>query len=51
MKEEFYKEVTEIYDSAPKKVIQIVIIDYSAKTGRETSSIPTIGLHSVHKKK
>lgn len=48
IKEEFYEKVREIYDSAPRNTVRIVIEDFNAKIGRETSFRPTIGLHSAH---
>uniref|UniRef100_A0A2S2QMB7 Craniofacial development protein 2 n=1 Tax=Sipha flava TaxID=143950 RepID=A0A2S2QMB7_9HEMI len=48
IKEEFYEEITEIYDRAPKNTVRILIGDFHAKIGRETIYRPTIGLHSAH---
>ncbi|KAL4082886.1 hypothetical protein QTP88_029540 [Uroleucon formosanum] len=48
IKEEFYEEITEIYDRAPKNTVRIVIGDFNAKIGREIIYRSTIGLHSAH---
>jgi hypothetical protein len=48
LKEEFYEEVTEVYDSAPRNTVRIIIGDFNAKIGRESLLRPTIGLHSAH---
>jgi len=48
IKEEFYDEITVIYDRAPKNTIRIVIGEFNAKVGRETIYRPIIGLDSAH---
>jgi hypothetical protein len=48
IKDEFYEEITEIYDRAPKNMMRIVIGDFNAKIGRETIYKPAIGLYSIH---
>ncbi|KAL4104223.1 hypothetical protein QTP88_019532 [Uroleucon formosanum] len=47
-KDEFYEEVTRIYDRVPENVIKIVLGDASVKIGKELMFVPTIGLESVH---
>jgi len=47
-KDEFYEEVTRIYDRLPRSVIQIVLGDTNAKIGKELMFVPTIGLESAH---
>lgn len=47
-KDEFYEEVTRIYDRVPENVIKIMLGDANAKIGKELMFVPTIGLKSVH---
>ncbi|KAL4135669.1 hypothetical protein QTP88_007267 [Uroleucon formosanum] len=47
-KDEFYEEVTRIYDRVLENVIKIVLGDANAKIGKELMFVPTIGLESVH---
>ncbi|XP_029340938.1 craniofacial development protein 2-like [Acyrthosiphon pisum] len=47
-KNEFYEEITRIYDRVPESVIKIVLGDANAKIGKELMFVPTIGLESVH---
>lgn len=46
--DEFYEEVSRIYDEAPGKTIKIIVGDCNAELGKEASFRPTIGIHSAH---
>ncbi|KAF0702148.1 craniofacial development protein 2-like, partial [Aphis craccivora] len=47
-KDEFFEEVTTIYDEAPGNTIKIIVGDCNAKLGKEPAFRPTIGMHSAH---
>jgi len=47
-KDEFFEDVTTIYDEAPGNTIKIIVGDCNAKVGKEPSFRPTIGMHSAH---
>lgn len=47
-KDEIYEYVATIYDEASGNTIKIIVVDYSVKLGKETSSRPTMGTHSTH---
>lgn len=47
-KNEFYDELTKIYEGIRKNSIKIVVGDMNAKCGRESQFIPTIGRESLH---
>lgn len=47
-KDEFYEEVTRIYDELPGSVIKLVLRDTNVKIGKELIFMPTIGLESAH---
>ena len=49
VKEKFYDTLEKIYDLAPKHDIKIVLDDFNAKIGKETTFRPTIGKESLHK--
>ncbi|KAL4090324.1 hypothetical protein QTP88_025183 [Uroleucon formosanum] len=47
-KDEFYDELTKIYEGIRKNSIKIAVGDMNAKCGRESQFIPTIGRESLH---
>ena len=49
VKEKFYDTLEKIYDVTPKHDIKIVLGDFNAKIGKETTFRPTIGKESLHK--
>ena len=49
VKEKFYDTLEKIYDVTPKYDIKIVLGDFNAKIGKETTFRPTIGKESLHK--
>ena len=48
IKEPFYSALEKLYDEAPRHDIKIVIGDFNAKVGKETTFRPTIGKESLH---
>jgi hypothetical protein len=48
IKENFYDTLEKIYDLAPQHDIKIVLGDFKAKIGKETTFRPTIGKESLH---
>jgi len=47
-KDDFYDELTKIYEGIRKNSIKIVMDNMNAKVGRESQFIPTIGRESLH---
>lgn len=47
-KDDFYDELSRIYDDAPGNVVKIVVGDCNAKIRKETLFMPTIGTQSAH---
>ena len=48
LKTEFYQKLEQIYDSAPRNDIKMIIGDMNAKIGKEEEYIGTTGKHSLH---
>jgi len=47
-KEDFYENLERIYMKAPKHDIKVVMGDFNAKVGKESSLAPNVGKYSLH---
>lgn len=48
IKNTFYEEVENIYDTLPRNTAKIIIVDLNAQVCREPMYRPTIGRESLH---